>query len=59
MTFTAAEIGKIRSDFPILSREVRGKPLIYLDNGATTQKPLAVIEAQAKVYRELNANVHP
>jgi cysteine desulfurase/selenocysteine lyase len=58
MSFTAAEIGKIRSDFPILAREVRGKPLIYLDNGATTQKPLAVIEAQAKVYRELNANVH-
>lgn len=47
-----------RKDFPILSREIRGKPLIYLDNGATTQKPLAVIEAQSRVYREQNANVH-
>ena len=56
--FTPAEIAKIRADFPILGREVRGKPLIYLDSAATTQKPLAVIEAQARVYRELNANVH-
>jgi cysteine desulfurase/selenocysteine lyase len=57
-TFTPAEIARIRADFPILSREVRGKPLVYLDNGATTQKPIQVIEAQARVYRELNANVH-
>lgn len=56
--FTPAEIQKIRADFPILSREVRGKPLIYLDNAATTQKPLRVIESQSRVYRELNANVH-
>jgi cysteine desulfurase/selenocysteine lyase len=47
-----------RADFPILSREIRGKPLIYLDNGATTQKPIQVIEAQSRVYREQNANVH-
>lgn len=53
-----AEVQRIRADFPILSREVRGKPLVYLDNGATTQKPLAVIEAQSRVYKELNANVH-
>lgn len=57
-TFTPAEIARIRADFPILSREVRGKPLVYLDNGATTQKPIQVIEAQARVYKELNANVH-
>ena len=49
---------KLRQDFPILFREVRGKPLIYLDNAATTQKPVQVIEAQSKVYREQNANVH-
>lgn len=58
MSFTQAEINKLRADFPILSREVRGKPLIYLDSAATTQKPMAVIEAQARVYKELNANVH-
>lgn len=58
MSFSVSELAKIRSDFPILSREVRGKPLVYLDNGATTQKPLSVIEAQGRVYRELNANVH-
>lgn len=57
-SFTPAEIARIRADFPILSREVRGKPLVYLDNGATTQKPIQVIEAQARVYKELNANVH-
>jgi cysteine desulfurase/selenocysteine lyase len=57
-TLTPREVEKLRSDFPILAREVRGKPLVYLDNAATTQKPLAVIEAQARVYRELNANVH-
>ncbi len=51
-------VEKIRQDFPILSREVRGKKLIYLDNAATSQKPLAMIEAQARVYKELNANVH-
>jgi cysteine desulfurase / selenocysteine lyase len=49
---------KYRRDFPILSRAVRGKPLIYLDNAATTQKPLQVIQAQSRVYLEQNANVH-
>ena len=52
------DAAKYRRDFPILSREVRGKPLIYLDNGATTQKPLQVIQAQSRVYLEQNANVH-
>ncbi len=45
-------------DFPILSRPVRGKRLVYLDNGATTQKPEAVIEAERRFYRESNANIH-
>ncbi len=49
---------RYRADFPILSRQIRGKPLIYLDNGATTQKPLHVIQAQSRVYLEQNANVH-
>jgi len=48
----------IRAEFPILHREVKGKPLSYLDNGATVQKPSAVIEAIDSYYREHNANVH-
>ena len=48
----------IRAEFPILHREVKGKPLSYLDNGATVQKPVAVIEAIDSYYREHNANVH-
>jgi cysteine desulfurase / selenocysteine lyase len=48
----------IRSDFPILSREVHGKKLVYLDNAATTQKPVSVIDAEARYYRETNANIH-
>src|SRR5438477_9224592 len=48
----------LRNDFPILSRKVHGKRLIYLDNAATTQKPLAVIEAEARYYKESNANIH-
>jgi cysteine desulfurase/selenocysteine lyase len=47
-----------RADFPILERTVRGRPLVYLDNAATTQKPEAVIEAEAAFYRTTNANVH-
>lgn len=49
---------QIRHDFPILGREVHGKPLIYLDNGATTQKPRSVVEAIAEEYYSVNANVH-
>ena len=52
------DISKIREDFPILSREVYGKPLIYLDNGATTQKPRCVVEAITNEYYSVNANVH-
>ena len=51
-------IEQIREDFPILSREVYGKPLIYLDNGATTQKPKCVVEAITNEYYSVNANVH-
>ena len=50
--------GTIRQDFPILSRQVYGKPLIYFDNAATTQKPRQVVEAICKYYYEDNANVH-
>ncbi|MGZ3662000.1 MAG: aminotransferase class V-fold PLP-dependent enzyme [Bdellovibrionota bacterium] len=56
--FTSFDAAKYRLDFPILAREVRGKPLIYFDNAATTQKPLQVIQAQSRVYLEQNANVH-
>lgn len=52
------DIKKIREDFPILSQEVQGKPLVYLDNAATTQKPRQVIEKLAEVYSTINANVH-
>jgi len=52
------DINKIRADFPILSRKVNGKPLIYLDNGATTQKPKSVIDAIDNYYRNQNANIH-
>ena len=51
-------VDSIRADFPILGREVKGVPLSYLDNGATVQKPAAVIEAMDRYYREHNANVH-
>ena len=51
-------INAVRTDFPILSREVYGKPLVYLDNGATTQKPLCVLDAMRDEYLNVNANVH-
>ncbi len=51
-------IDQIRADFPILSREVNGKPLVYLDNGATTQKPQIVIDAISKYYEFENSNIH-
>ncbi|MCU1229058.1 MAG: cysteine desulfurase [Acidobacteria bacterium] len=52
------DVERIRRDFPILSRSVHGKPLVYLDNAATTQKPNAVIDRIVRYYREENANVH-
>ena len=52
------DINKVRDSFPILSRTVYGKPLVYLDNGATTQKPLCVLDAMREEYLNVNANVH-
>ena len=52
------DIETIRQDFPILSRQVYQKPLVYLDNGATTQKPLCVLDAMREEYLNVNANVH-
>jgi cysteine desulfurase/selenocysteine lyase len=54
----AYDVQKIRKDFPILHQSVHGKPLVYLDNAATTQKPLAVIEAIENYYRRDNSNIH-
>ena len=51
-------IDTIRKDFPILSQKVNGKPLVYFDNGATSQKPQVVIDAISKYYQEINANIH-
>lgn len=52
------DVNKIRADFPIFSRQVYGKPLIYLDNAATTQKPKQVIDRISKYYQEENSNIH-
>ena len=58
MSAAALDVQAIRADFPILSREVRGKPLVYLDNAATTQKPRQVIAALTDYYSNTNANIH-
>lgn len=52
------DIQKVRADFPILNEKVNGKPLVYFDNGATSQKPQVVIDAISKYYQEINANIH-
>lgn len=52
------DIQSIRNDFPILKQQVNGKPLVYFDNGATSQKPRIVLEAIEKYYTEINANIH-
>ncbi|MBC7156931.1 MAG: aminotransferase class V-fold PLP-dependent enzyme, partial [Rhodobacteraceae bacterium] len=52
------DVARIRADFPILAREVNGKPLVYLDNGASAQKPQAVIDAVTRAYAHEYANVH-
>ena len=52
------DLQKIRADFPILTQKVNGKPLVYFDNGATSQKPKVVIDAITKYYEEINANIH-
>ncbi len=56
--FEQAELARIRDDFPVLARMVHGKPLHYLDNAATTQKPVSVITTLDRYYREYNSNVH-
>jgi cysteine desulfurase/selenocysteine lyase len=52
------DVARVRADFPILRRQARGRPLVYLDNAATTQKPQVVIDALTRYYSEMNANVH-
>jgi len=52
------DIKKIRTDFPILNQEIYGKPLVYFDNGATTQKPQIVIDEEVKIYSHENSNIH-
>lgn len=52
------QLSNIRKDFPILNQTVYGKPLVYLDNGATSQKPLMVIQAEKEIYEKINANIH-
>ncbi|MCU6479897.1 cysteine desulfurase [Arthrobacter sp. A2-55] len=55
---TDAEVRRIRNDFPILDQEVNGKPLVYLDSGATSQKPISVMEAEQEFYEQRNSAVH-
>jgi cysteine desulfurase/selenocysteine lyase len=57
-TATALDVRKVRADFPLLARKVRGKPLVYLDNAATTQKPRAVLDAIRSYYETENSNIH-
>jgi cysteine desulfurase/selenocysteine lyase len=57
-TTPALDVERLRQDFPILSQQVRGKPLVYLDNAATSQKPRAVIDAISRFYTAENANIH-
>ena len=52
------DINKIRADFPILKEEIHGKPLVYFDNAATTQKPQQVIDKIVEVYSKYNSNIH-
>src|SRR3989442_746431 len=54
----AFDVGRIREDFPILKQTVHGRPLVYLDNAATAQKPRAVIDALAQFYARDNSNIH-
>ena len=58
MFSTPLDLAKIRAEFPILARKVNGQPLVYLDNAATSQTPLAVIEAISDYYKHTNANIH-
>ena len=53
-----AEVQRIRNDFPVLGQRVNGRPLVYLDSGATSQNPVSVIEAEQEFYEQRNAAVH-
>jgi len=55
---SAFDVERIRRDFPILTQRIHGKPLVYLDNAATTQKPQSVIDAMVRSYAVDNANIH-
>ena len=57
-TLDADDVERVRRDFPILQQRIRDKPLVYLDNAATTQKPLTVIYALQRYYTAENANIH-
>jgi cysteine desulfurase/selenocysteine lyase len=57
-TGTRLDVARLRADFPLLRRQVRNKPLVYLDNAATTQKPQVVLDALIRYYTDINANVH-
>ena len=57
-TSPAYDVEAIRRDFPILERRIHGKPLVYLDNAATTQKPRAVLDAERDIYERFYANIH-
>ncbi len=52
------DVARVRRDFPILSRRVHGKPLVYLDSANTSQKPQSVVDAESAFYEEINANIH-
>ena len=54
----ALDVARVRADFPILQQRVNGRPLVYLDNAATAQKPQAVIDTLTRYYTTLNANIH-
>ena len=56
--FTAQELESIRAEFPVLKREINGRTLVYLDNGATSQKPLSVLDESRRYYEQYNANIH-
>ena len=58
LTNTPYDVQRVREDFPILHRQVHGKPLVYLDNAATTQKPQSVLDAMAEYYADYNSNIH-
>jgi cysteine desulfurase / selenocysteine lyase len=57
-TIDKLDIHQVRKQFPVLNREVKGKPLVYFDNAATTQKPQVVIDALVDYYSSYNANIH-